>query len=321
MCQCGQLHTNAKKLTAEQDPTRQWRNRAKAERELNRRMKAAAAEIKAYLLKLQYTTETVPDGNSLAMNREVYIYELDPYRDVRPFIKQVIGKWFETGQPNKPPRWFFDALAQPAYDAGAADTIGRLNMLAVQAGYDIGITNQLTFENILFSPTYANRIELVYQRTFNSMEKFSGDLGADLARVLAEAMINGRSPRTLTGLMQQQFDIKHSRAMTIARTEINNAYRAARQQEAEDVSVRLGLDIMVIHRSALLPTTRPWHAERHGKVYTIQAQADWLEEGSNSIACYCSSMEVLYDKKGQMYDAGLQKKLIEQRQTYFGLAA
>lgn len=321
MCECGKLHTNVKKLTVEQDPTRQGRNRSKAERELTRRMKAAAADIKAYLLKLQYSTQTVPDGNSLAMNREVYIYELDPYRDVRPFIKQVIGKWFETGQPNKPPRWFFDALTQPAYDAGAADTIGRLNMLAVRAGYDIGITNQLTFENILFSPTYADRIEVVFQRTFNSMEKFSGDLGADLARVLAEGMINGRSPRTLAGLMQQQFDIKRSRAMTIARTEINNAYRTARKQEAEQAAVRFDLDVWVMHRSALLPTTRPWHAARHGKVYTIQEQADWWAEGANAVNCYCTSMEVLFDKKGVMFDAGLQEKLIKQRQAYFGLAA
>lgn len=321
MCQCGQLHTNVKKLTVEQDPTRQGRNRSKAERELTRRMKGAAAEIKPYLLQLRHSTQTVPDGNSLTMNREVYIYEADPYRDVKPFIQQVIGKWFETGQPTKPPRWFFDALTMPAYDSGAADTIGRLNMLAVQAGYDIGITNQLTFENILFSPTYANRIELVYQRTFNVMEKFSGDLGADLARVLAEGMLNGRSPRTLAGLMQQQFDIKHSRAMTIARTEINNAYRTARKNEAEEAAVRFDLEIMVMHRSALLPTTRPWHAARHGKVYTIQEQADWWAEGTNSISCYCTSMEVLFDKKGVMFDAGLQKKLIEQRKTYFGLAA
>lgn len=321
MCQCGQLHTNVKKLTVEQDPTRQGRNRAKAERELNRRMKAAAAEIKAYLLQLQYSTKTVPDSNSLAINREVYIYELDPYRDVRPFIKQVIGKWFETGQPTKPPRWFFDALTQPAYDAGAADTIGRLNMLAVQAGYDIGITNQLTFENILFSPTYANRIELVYQRTFNVMEKFSGDLGADLARVLAEGMLNGRSPRTLAGLMQQQFDIKHSRAMTIARTEINEAYRTARQQEREAAAIRFDLDMKVMHRSALLPTTRSWHAARHGFVYTSQEQEIWWSEGTNKIQCFCVAMEVLFDKKGVMFDAGLQKKLIAQRQTYFGLAA
>lgn len=320
MCECGQLHTNVKKLTVEQDPTRQGRNRVKAERELTRRMKAAAAEIKPYLLQLRHSTQTVPDGNSLTMNREVYIYELDPYRDVKPFIQQVIGKWFQTGQPTKPPRWFFDALTMPAYDSGAADTIGRLNMLAVQAGYDIGITNQLTFENILFSPTYANRIELVYQRTFNVMEKFSGDLGAELARVLAEGMINGRSPRTLAGLMQQQFDIKHSRSMTIARTEINNAYRTARKNEAEEAAARFDLEIMVMHRSALLPTTRPWHAARHGKVYTIQEQADWWAEGTNSIACYCSSMEVLFDKKGQMFDAGLQEKLIKQRKTYFGLS-
>ena len=321
MCECGKLHTNAKRLTIEQDPTRQGANRARSERELIKRMKGAAVQIKTYLLQLRYQKEVVPDGNSLLMNREVYVYELDPYRDVKSFIQQVIGKWFETGQPNKPPRWFFDSLLQPAYDAGAADTIGRLNMLAVQAGYDIGITNQLTFENILFSPTYANRIEIVFQRTFNSMEKFSGDLGADLARVLADGMINGRSPRTLAGLMQQQFDIKHSRAMTIARTEINNAYRTARKQEAEEAVRRFDLDILVMHRSALLPTTRPWHAERHGKVYTIQEQADWWAEGSNAISCYCSSMEVLFDKKGVMFDTGLQKKLIEQRQTYFGLAA
>lgn len=321
MCECGKLHNNAKRLTVEQDPTRQGANRKRAERELIRRMKGAAAQIKPYLLQLRYQKETVPDGNSLLMNREVYIYELDPYRDVKSFIQQVIGQWFETGQPNKPPRWFFDSLLRPAYDAGAADTIGRLNMLAIQAGYDIGITNQLTFEQILFSPAYANRIELVYQRTFNSMEKFSGDLGADLARVLGDGMINGRSPRTLAELMMQQFEIKYSRALTIARTEINEAYRTARQQEREAAAKQFDLDMKVMHRSALLPTTRAWHAARHGFVYASQEQSDWWAQGANSINCFCQASEVLFDKKGKMYDLGLQEKLLKQRQTYFGLAA
>lgn len=320
MCECGKLHTNAKRLTVEQDPTRQGANRARAERELNKRLKGAAAEIKTYLLNLQHTTSTVPDGNSLAMNREVYTYMLDPYRDVRAFILDTIDAWFETGEPTKPPRWFFDAFIRGPYDAGAADTIGRVNLLAVQAGYEIGITSQLTFEQVLLSDAYQRRIEIVFQRTFNSMDKFSGDLGADLARAIGEEMINGKSPRTLAGIMAEQFDIKHSRAMTIARTEVNNAYRTARQQEAEEAAKRYDLEVKVMHRSALLPTTRPWHAERHGKVYTILEQADWWAEGANRVNCYCNALEVMYDSKGVMYDAGLQEKLIKQRKTYFGLA-
>jgi hypothetical protein len=318
MCECGKLHVN-KRLTIEQDPTRQGTNRKRGEKNISQRMNGAQAEIKTYLLAMPQTSVTVPDGNSLLMNRQVYTYELDPYRDVKPFIQAVIGKWFETGQPQKPPRWFFDAFTRPAYNAGAADTYSRVQMLAIQAGYEAAITGQLQLEQVLLGQPYQSRIEYVFQRSFNSMEKFSGDLGADLSRALADAMINGNSPRTLAGIMAEQFSIKHSRAMTIARTEINEAYRTAREEEAKDIRARLLPSLKVMHRSALLPTTRPWHADRHGKVYTIEEQSAWWSEGANKANCYCVSMEVLFDKKDKMYDAGLQEKLIKQRKTYFGL--
>jgi hypothetical protein len=319
MCECGKLHVN-KRLTIEQDPTRQGANRARAERDINKRLAGAMGEIKAFLLAMPQRSETAPDGNSQLVNRQVYIYERDPYRDVKPFILAVIGRWFETGQTNKPPRWFFDAYAGPSYSAGAADTYSRLSMLAVRAGYDIGITSQLQLEQVLLSQPYQSRIEYVFQRSFNSMEKFSGDLGADLSRALADAMTSGRSPRTLADVLAKQFAIKHSRAMTIARTEINEAYRTARYEEAKDVRDRILPALKVMHRSALLPTTRTWHADRHGRVFTLEEQDEWWSDGANRINCYCTSMEVLFDKKGNMYDAGLQEKLLKQRKTYFGLA-
>lgn len=320
MCQCGQLHTNAQRLTVDQDPTRQGRNRSKAEKELYRRMAGAAAEIKRYILAMPVSKQTVPDNNNLLMNREVYQYGSDSYAQFRQFTIEVINRWFEIGGSGKPPQWFFDQQVRAAYESGAAETIGMIALL-------LGLLPrkrtmlEVSFEMIVGTYSYEQRVKYSLEQSYNSVDKFGGDISADVVRMVGENIDNGMSPATLAAAAALVFSKARSRAKMIGENEINSAYRAARKREAEALASGLNLNIKVLHRSALLPTTRAWHAARHGRIYTIQAQALWWSQDANSINCYCSVSEVIVGDDGKVYDLGMQKKLIAQRQTYFGLAA
>lgn len=312
MCECGKLHliTNAR-LTVEQDPTMQGGNRTRAMRDLGRRLegvrKAIAARVKS-----------VP---VIVTNKASYQYQLDPYRDTRAFIQSIVDGWFDTGAPDKPLRWFFDQYVGASYASGTTSSATRIMALAMSAGYNPAALTGLQAENVLLSPAYFTRVERVYQRAFNDMKGFTDSIVADVARILGDGMSAGQSPASLVSAIAEKINSTRARAMTIARTEINEAYRSARRDEAKSAAAQYALDIRVMHRSALIPTTRPWHAERHGKVFTIDEQDQWWSEGGNRINCLCVAMEVIFNKKGQMFDAGLQAKLEKQRETYFGLAA
>lgn len=320
MCECGQLHNNAKRLTVDQDPTRQGGNRRKAEKELVRRLVGAQAEIKQYLLSLPTTKRQVPDGNSLLLNREVYEYQPDTYAQLRQFIAQTINKWLELGGTGKPPRWFFDAQVMAAYDSGASETIATIALLLALLPTKRTMLD-INFENIVATYEYRQRMQYSFEQSYTSVQKLGNDVAADVTRAVSEKIDSGMSPVTLAAAAALVFDKARKRAKLIAENEVMNAFRAAKEKEAKELAAALDLKIMLLHRSALLPTTRPWHAERHGKVYTIEAQHKWWAEGANLINCKCTTIEVLVDENGKIQSLGMQKKLIAQRQSYFGLAA
>jgi hypothetical protein len=299
-----------KKLTRiELDPTKQAGTRRRAMANIRRKLKGAKREVQALVKSLP---------SKLVANRTTYIYELDDLRvqtvDIR--IREIINKWFETQSDGRPARFFMNPFMSAAYGMGTEDSIIRTVMLAGPAGYSTADISQLDVERIFQSGIYERRVALVFGRTFNEMKGFSGDTATDLARVLSQVVTDGDSPRVAQRLIAKRFDVADSRASRIARTEINRAYTVARAEQADDTKTRLGIDVRMIHRSSLLPTTRIKHAARHGTVHTIQDQNDWWAEGSNRINCYCSTSEVVYSKDGKPFDGGSIAKMLEQKKGW-----
>jgi uncharacterized protein YecT (DUF1311 family) len=320
MCECGQLHVN-KRLTIEQDPTRQGANRNRAFKDLSRRIAGARAEIRSYILQMFTTKATVPDGLNALMNREVYTYQPDNYAEFKKFAAQVIAKWFETGGSGKPPQWFFEQHVVNAYKSGTAETIATVTALMLLFMKGRQQSYSFSYEQTVLSYSFQLRMQYSIEQSFNSVEKMANDLASDLARTVGQGTENGNSPAVVAALAGATFDKIKRKAKMIADNEVNNAYRKARENEAKALAETLGVNIMVLHRSALLPTTRAWHAARHGKIFTIQAQAIWWASDANWANCYCSVSEVIVGEDGTIYDAGAQKKMIQQRRNYFKLAA
>jgi len=291
------------------DPTRQAGNRRKAIADLKRRLNSAKREVLDVFSSVPVT------------NRVTYIYEIDPSQllTVDDRIRQIINYWLETQSEDKPARYFFDAYGTRAATMGVGDSAARVAPQLEIAGFSTATLSQLEIENIIMGSAYRRVIELIHARAFNEMKGFVGDTARDLSRVLSQVVLDGRSPREAQRQIIKQFDQSIVRAERIARTEINRAYNVARNEQNKDVKNRLDINLVVAHRSALLPNgrTRKSHGERHGKMFTMQEQDDWWAEGANRINCYCGVIEVVLDKNGKPFDQGLIDKMEKQRKAWF----
>jgi len=72
-----------------------------------------------------------------------------------------------------------------------------------------------------------------------------------------------------------------------------------------------------VHISAFIPTTRPHHGRRHGKVSTPEQQNAWWAKGANRINCHCSVRTVLLEDDGAPKDTKFIRKLVRQRKDKF----
>ncbi|EJO9495211.1 minor capsid protein, partial [Cronobacter sakazakii] len=145
---------------------------------------------------------------------------------------------------------------------------------------------------------YQSRLILVRAREFEEMKGLSNQIKADLSRVLTDGIGRGLNPREVARNITAQTDIERSRANRIARTEITTALRRARWDEHDQARNDLGLNVMLLHMSALSPTTRRTHALRHGHLYTSDEVREWYSINGNAINCKCTQVTVLVDEKG-----------------------
>jgi SPP1 gp7 family putative phage head morphogenesis protein len=275
------------------DPTNTGRQRRELFKQIRERIKAAYKEVKALIESIPYTVETVPD--SFVTNRQRYTYQLTG-RDVNKEIAAILARYFGT-DADLPPRWFFTQPIDEAYQNGTLQSATRLAAFASDA------LTEAQLRNVLMQPAYLRRIELLNSRVFEEMKGFVGDTAADLARVLAQDMGRGVGIRTITSDIAERFDVSRSRAEKIARTETANAHRKARREQAVEARDDLGLKVGLQWISALSPTTRPSHAVRHLKIYSIEEVEDFYSMDGNSIQCLCVQSEVVESKDGKILGA------------------
>lgn len=189
--------------------------------------------------------------------------------------------------------WLFQDYVSLSYQRGTAQEFA--NLAQQSAAYE---AYRGSVQDILLSDAYQKRLVLVRARTFEEMKGLSADVKQDLSRVLTDGIGRGQNPKEVARRIRDQVGIEQGRANRIARTEITTALRRARWDEHDSASDDLGLNVMLLHLSALSPTTRQTHAFRHGKLYTSEEVRDWYSINGNAINCKCSQVTVLVDEKG-----------------------
>jgi len=312
---CQNLQTN-KRQSVTVDPSKQAGNRRRATENLNKRLRGAMGQVKALVDSIPVRLSV---QNSLKANRNTYVWEMSPERqsqvDIR--IRQIIDYWFQTQTPERPARWFFNTYIDNAVTPAVADSVNNIKLLS-QGMVSTAQLDAVTVQSIFLQPQYRDVIGNIYGRVFNEMSGFSGDTATDLARVLSESVMLGESARKAKSRITKRFNVASSRAERIARTEINRAYTVARAKASQVVASNLDITVKLIHRSSLTLTTRFEHAQRHGKIYTVEEQNEWWSEGANRINCLCSINETVIGKDGKPRSRGLIEKLEKQRKAWAG---
>lgn len=293
----------------EKDPTGQAGNRLRAKREISRRVRSLREPVLQIL-------DSFP-VESITVNKTTYQYSVNPDR-LASLFDELQLYFFQALELDTFSRgWFLNEYLGQAWQQGTVKSFSRLKTLAESVAPNRAELMQL--DSVLTSPEYANRFDLISARAFENMKSFSGQAANDLGRILGQGVALGQSPRVIARDIRKKFDqIEGYRALRIARTEVNHSFTEARYEQSKDVRDRLGLEVKQLHVSALVDSTRPSHASRHGKIYTLEEQREFWATGSNLISCLCSTVEVVL-----IDGEPTQKKLIERQrergEQYFKL--
>lgn len=225
----------------------------------------------------------------LAVNAKQYEFLTSPdaidllLADLATVVQQIM---------NDGGRWLFTGYIRPAYQQGTAKanaSIANQSKLYAEAR---------PLEQLLTSAPYLKRLSMLRGRVFNDMAGITSDIATTLARTLTQGLADGVGPLEIGRRITESTGIVESRANRIARTETGEALREGRLAETEDAQ-SLGINIGVMHLSALSPTTRVDHAERHGVVCTVQEEREWYAAKSGRrINCKCSPSEMLLNDDG-----------------------
>ena len=257
----------------------------------------------------------LPDDHYLHVNQTI-IYEYQLSAEVLKQLSAEIDAIIRGEYLGRPfgepfPSWYMYDAVDSAYEQGTALAVTNLNNISDDY-------NRSLFD-VLRSDPYRARAALVRARVFENMEGLTASTRADLADTLARGMQAGDGPRKIAKSIRERTGVSRSRAERIARTEINAAHRGARRAEAKDAQNNLGIDLKLLHISALSPTTRVTHARRNGDLFTIQEVEQWYTVDGNAINCKCTQVETLVDSQGEATSTKLIAKLKEKGDKFFAL--
>jgi len=175
---------------------------------------------------------------------------------------------------------------------------------------------QTTLAQLLSSPAYQNQIAAAYVSTYSDWKGISDAARADLANVMSDSIGRGVNPRETARIISKRLDVSMAQAKNIAQTEQVGALRKAQWLETDWAKERLGLNTAILWLSALKPTTRAWHAARHGHTYTTEQVEAFYAERGNRYHCYCANVPCLLDDKGKIVNTGLIDRLSKERKEW-----
>jgi len=276
--------------------------------------------IKVLVRGLSATRRTVtPLTNQVTV---VYDYQITPAElsMLEAQIRTIINTQLETEGQSPPPDWFWFKQIEPPYRQGTMEEVNRINQLiaaAIIAGQiKDPFIQQVPIEQVLQSREYSETIRRLTVTNYGTIKSLSERTSSQVIQQINSGISAGNSPADIAKAVSERFDVSQSNAKRIADTEINRAYNDAKLDAGRLIEKRTGQRTGVLHISALLPTTRDDHADRHGKSYTTEDQFKWWETGANRINCKCSTSTVLIDGKGDVIETEDQETLRAEREFF-----
>ena len=287
------------------DPTGVARYRASANRKLTKRLAAAKRDVKNLFRSAPNTRkkEVVPNAKTT-----VYDYNDSFVLTLAPKVKAILDLSFLETRDDRPPfDWYWEQEVEKVSRHAVLEETNQFNALiagAITAGFFTGKIPPVKMDPLpyLKSSDHLAILNTSILNNFNSITAISDKLSSEIFRAISDGMAAGNNPSSILSALDDRFAVAGSAAKRTVNTEINKAYNDAKIAAGAAMAAASGLDSVVRHISALLPTTRPPHAARHEKVYTVSQQTTWWNTGANRINCYCTTQTVLIDPDGNIVE-------------------
>ncbi|HDX6528761.1 phage head morphogenesis protein [Escherichia coli] len=249
------------------------------------------------------------DQRLYQVNAGKFIYDMTPQElaELLEAVQGILDDYLLDGGENN--QWAMDYVVAEAQRG----TLEAFNNLSQQSQV---YASQTTLQQLLSSPGYQNQIASARLTTFSDWKAISDAARADLTGIITDAVARGVNPLETASVISKRLDVSMSRAKAIAQTEQVGALRQAQWNETDWAADRLGLNTGLLWLSALKPTTRSWHASRHGRVYTTEEVRDFYAVNGNRYNCYCSQIPVLLSDDGSIFNKGLADKLAKERKQW-----
>lgn len=197
-----------------------------------------------------------------------------------------------------------------AYQAGTQKANSELSSLSPV------YAEQRPMAEILYSEPYLSRLNLAYTQGYSDWRGLSDYSRQQLASVIMEGIARGANPRDVEADIVNRIDVSHSYARQIAQTEITGTLRTANRKEVIEARETLGIQTVMLWMSALMRTTRAWHASRHGNFYTPEEIDTFYSEGANRRNCHCAQAPaLLMDGKPVILESS-QERMDKQKEAW-----
>lgn len=249
------------------------------------------------------------DPTLYQVNAGKYIYDMSSQElaQLLEAVQNILDEYLlEGGEQNQ---WAMDYVVAEAQRG----TLEAFNNLSQQSQV---YASQTTLQQLLNSPGHLNQVAATKLTTFSDWKAISDAARGDLTNIITDAVARGVNPGETASVISKRLDVSMSKAKAIAQTEQVGALRQAQWNETDWAADRLGLNTGLLWLSALKPTTRLWHASRHGLVYTTEEVRDFYAENGNRYNCYCSQIPVLLNDDGSIFNEGLADKLAKERKDW-----
>lgn len=280
-------------------------------------LRRAGAAIRARYARLEadvlaaFAAIPILSGNVAARPAPtVYLLTPEQLAALSAELQRAVGRWLASGREAAHSFWWspFDAEAS---QLGAAQSAA--NLAAISPAY----AAQRSLQQILFSEPYRNRLAAAQIRSMDHWTGLGATLRADLSQIIGRAVVDGKNPRAVRREIADSLGVSRSRALGYAQTDITGTLREARWAEADHARDEMGISIGLLWTSALLPTTRPNHASRNGRVYTTEQVRAFYATGGERFRCHCATTEALLDDDGApILSPSLRSTMAREREVW-----
>lgn len=276
-------------------------------------LRRAVAAIRARFAGLQKDVLAIFDGirildvNEAAIVRTVYMLTPDEMAATSQALGDALERWIAKGREPAHMLWYapFDAEAA---QLGTAQSVSNLTQLSTT------YAAATSLQQIAYSEPYVTRVAMAQIKSYEHWTGLSAGMRSELSQIIGRAVADGKNPKAVRAEIMERLDVNKSRAIQYAQTDITDTLRQARMAEADRAQEELGLAIGLLWTSALIPTTRPWHASRNGKVYTSAQVREFYSVNGNRYRCHCATTECLLDDDGKpILSAGLKKAMAKEK--------